>query len=410
MFSGFTFYPNAVSFGGHTNIAAPALWGGYEYTPAEMNKRETELLVDKHNEALKVLPVLFDQNGYDVTVCDPPLAGYMEVPDLSIYADYPNIKTHITIGRYTNNDLNEESIANSNRNFFCFSMTKCMPLFIQKEFYDYGQYNQSEFLIQVAFGNSTARGLTLHGVDSYNVLKSMRDITHISDGAENTYLMLSNNTTHEPMLYQTPDYVPSKNVDNTAYDLAHADRFIVNGKMRAMPDPTSYQYYSATMAALLRLGEWMEYLKENDAYDNTRIVITADHGLFFSGDVLEGWRIPIGNEETIDTDLLHPLLMFKDFGSDGFAISDEFMTNADLPTLATANLLTDARNPFTGNKISSDRKTAQKQYISFSHSYQTDANNGYKFLPGTWFAVESNSDGIVNWTYISNATDDPCDD
>ena len=66
-FSGFTYYSNAVSFGMSTNIAIPALLGGYEYTPFELNKRDSETLVSKHNEALKVMPVLFDQNGYEVT-------------------------------------------------------------------------------------------------------------------------------------------------------------------------------------------------------------------------------------------------------------------------------------------------------------------------------------------------------
>ena len=58
-FDGFVHYSNTASFGGHTNFTAPALFGGYEYTPIEMNKRDAEKLVVKHNEALKVLPVLF---------------------------------------------------------------------------------------------------------------------------------------------------------------------------------------------------------------------------------------------------------------------------------------------------------------------------------------------------------------
>ena len=33
-----------------------------------MNNRSSESLGSKHNEALRVMPVLFEQNGYDVTV------------------------------------------------------------------------------------------------------------------------------------------------------------------------------------------------------------------------------------------------------------------------------------------------------------------------------------------------------
>ena len=41
-FDGFTYYENVISFGGHTNFASPSFYGGYEYTPVEMNKREKE--------------------------------------------------------------------------------------------------------------------------------------------------------------------------------------------------------------------------------------------------------------------------------------------------------------------------------------------------------------------------------
>ena len=44
LFDGFTYYSNVISFGGHTNFDAPALYGGYEYTPLEINKRVDETL------------------------------------------------------------------------------------------------------------------------------------------------------------------------------------------------------------------------------------------------------------------------------------------------------------------------------------------------------------------------------
>ena len=100
-YSDFIYYPNTLSFGTHTNLGAPALFGGYEYTPLEMNRRDSEKLVDKHDEALLVLPVLFRDNGYEVTVCDPSWAGYHFIPDLSIYSEYPGIKAYNLSGKYS---------------------------------------------------------------------------------------------------------------------------------------------------------------------------------------------------------------------------------------------------------------------------------------------------------------------
>ena len=48
-FSGFTYYSNTISYGAFTNFATPALFGGYEYTPVEINKRSSETLVSKQN-------------------------------------------------------------------------------------------------------------------------------------------------------------------------------------------------------------------------------------------------------------------------------------------------------------------------------------------------------------------------
>ena len=52
------------------------------------------------------------------------------------------------------------------------------------------------------------------------------------------------------------------------------------------------------------------------------------------------------DNETIE--YYFPLLLVKDFGSTEFTISDEFMTNADVPTLATQGLIENPTNPFTG--------------------------------------------------------------
>lgn len=408
MYDGFTFYPNTISYGACTIFGAAPLWGGYEYTPVEMNKRDTELLKDKHYEALKVLPVLFLQNDYQVTVFDAPTSVYQAEPGFSLYGDYPDIKTATTDGMFTNADFNEETITGNQRNFFCFAITKCMPLVLQRSLYEDGRYNCSEFVHQVVKGTSVAQGLDPYAVNAYTALERMNQLTQVSDGTGNTYFMMTNYTTHDPMLYQTPNYVMSKYVNNTEYDQQHADRFMLNGEMHTITDAEVFKYYSATMATLLRLGEWLDYLKENGVYDNTRIIITADHGMNLGADQDEKRMLLTDDGEMINTDYYRPLMLYKDFDSEGFTISDEFMTNADLPTLAVQNLLTDARNPFTGKEITNQEKTVHEQYITISTHWRPQENEGNTFTPSTWLAVDGNCDDIGNWRYISEITDNPC--
>ena len=123
-FDGFTWYPNTLSFGYSTITASPALFGGYEYTPEEINKRASESLAEKHNEALKVLPLLFSEAGYEVTICDPPYAGYTEIPDLSIFEGYAGITAFNTENGqfYEQNGILTGKQEVWDRNFFCFSI------------------------------------------------------------------------------------------------------------------------------------------------------------------------------------------------------------------------------------------------------------------------------------------------
>ncbi|MBO5254172.1 MAG: YidC/Oxa1 family membrane protein insertase, partial [Clostridia bacterium] len=204
-FDGFTFYPNTLSYGGTTNFASPALFGGYEYTPVELNRRDTESLALKQNEALKIMPILFSENGYDVTIFDPPYANYQWIPDLSIYDEYPEFKTCNTIGFYTALENKATAIENNKRNFFCFSIMKTMPVYFQTIIYDGGKYRQvasseDTSIVQTAYDASTADGIEELFLESYNTLVKLPEITKVTEESDKNFLLMSNKTTHEVTL------------------------------------------------------------------------------------------------------------------------------------------------------------------------------------------------------------------
>ncbi|MDO4651138.1 MAG: hypothetical protein Q4B26_21065, partial [Eubacteriales bacterium] len=340
-FAGFTYYDNTISFGSHTNFGTPPLYGGYEYTPVEMNKRDKELLADKHNEALRVMPVVFWENGYDVTVCEQPYANYQYVTDFSIYDDYPEINTFYTFGKFADPRVKQAVISQTRRNFFCFSIMKTLPLFLQETVYDEGRYLQAataeipRSIGQTIHSLSTATGTNATFMEQYHMLDHLPAITSASEEKGDTFYLMSNEITHSRMLLQTPNYIPSDNVDNTAYDASHTSRFTVDGKTLKMETEKQMSSYHANMAAFLNLGRWMEHLRDLGIYDNTKIILVADHG--FALGQIEQWPTTVSPEsptETRGVEAYYPLLMVKDFNSQKFEISHEFMTNADVPTLA----------------------------------------------------------------------------
>ncbi len=404
-FDGFTYYPDTVSFGPFTNFGVPAIFGGYEYTPEEMNKRDTELLGDKQNECIKVMPYLFRSEGYDVTVCDPSYAGYQLISDISIFDDEEGIDAYITIGKY--NDRGNAAAADDlrRRNFFFYGLMKASPLLIQGTIYNNGIYNQADVgavlsddsIVQAVYSTSEASGISKLFMDNYSVLCNLSSLTEISEDDRGSFILIANETTHEPALLEEPQYVPSSYVDNTIYDSQHTDRFTVDGRTMKVDTEEQMVLYHANVAAFLKLGEWFDYLREIGVYDNTRIILVSDHGR----ELGQFEDMDFSDEGLVDVEFFNSLLMVKDFNATGFTVSDEFMTNADTPTIATAGIVDDPVNPFTGKAINSDPKSGEL-HIIYSKDFDIRTNNGTRFNPAKWYSVKKSIFNKDNWSYLGD--------
>ncbi|MBQ7275031.1 MAG: membrane protein insertase YidC [Clostridiales bacterium] len=404
-FDGFTYYPNTLSFGSHTKFAAPALFGGYEYTPEAICSNTEQTLLEKHDEALSVLPVLFRDNGYEVTVCDPPFAGYTWTPDLSVFSGdlYEGINAYITKGRFVdiNADFSAQQSALWERNFFCYSLFKTCPLFLQRSVYNQGNYNQAdagfsatvedeeEFTTpQTVINPSESVGVSQVFMNAYTVLTNLDLITDVSDNEQNTFMYINNVTPHNTMMLQEPEYAPAQIVDNTAYDEEHADRFsgYVGGYDFQMNTSAAMAHYQCNAASYIQLGIYFDYLRQMGVWDNTRIIIVSDHGPttdMFGGDTIV---------RDVNMESFNCLLMVKDFGATGFNICEDFMTNADVPYLATAGVIENPVNPFTGNPLTMDGKTDYPMLIYDSEDWNVGGADtiagadAYAFSEGDWYA------------------------
>jgi len=370
VYSGFIYYPNTVSFNGYTSIGAPPVYGGYEYTPEEINKRTNTPLVEKHNQSLIMLPRIFIENGFSVCVTDPPYANYNWKSDLSIFDSWPGIKAYITDSQYTDlwlkeNKLNlPETSTIIKRNMFWYSLLKGIPIIFRQPIYMDGNWCAPVF-------NHSLR-LTLNG---YAVLDYLPKLTEVTNNNINTALIMTNNSTHEGSFLQAPNYTPAITITN--YGNSHFAKEVA---------------YHINAAAIKRLADWFNFLKKENVYDNTRIILVSDHG------PESNFVIKIGLP--INVDQLNPLLMVKDFNSSGELETDmTFMTNADVPYLSLVNVIENPRNPFTGNTISIERKK-EPLYIAISGSiHLSDSNNSqFQLNPQEDYYVHDNIFIAENWT------------
>ena len=403
-FDGFTYYPNTLSFGSHTKFAAPALFGGYEYTPEAICANMDQTLVDKHDEALSVLPVLFRDNGYEVTICDPPFAGYEWTPVLDVFSGdtYEGIDSYITKGRFLDisSEFFERQEAMWERNFFCYSIFKTSPLILQETLYDQGDYNQAdagfvsgnsgeeEFTTpQTVFSESRSTGVSQVFMNAYTVLTNLDLITNVNDEDVNTFMYINNVTPHNTMMLSEPEYAPAEVVDNLEFDMEHEDRFNVsiNGYSLNMHTAPAMQHYQCNAASYIQLGRYFDYLREMGVWDNTRIIIVSDHGP--TTDMFGGTTII----RDVNMESFNCLLMVKDFGSTGFNVCEDFMTNADVPYLTTLGVIDNPVNPFTGNPLTMDGKTDWPMLIYDSEDWNVDDSaiagpDAYAFSTGDWYA------------------------
>lgn len=397
-FRGFTYYPNTLSYGTRTLVGAPALFGGYDFTPRATNERPEFSLKEKHDQAILTMPILFSEAGYDVTVMDPPYAGYSLIPDLSLFEDYPQIKAYNTeFGQFRDSsDIAGNMKSIWKRNFFCYSVMKVAPLFMQPAVYSTGIYFQpgtsSTALIQggAIEQYSVPPALMDSFMNSYEVMRALPSITVAKDTGKNHFFMMQNSATHNIIPLQEPDYEPADVVKNGEYDRTHTDRFSLNGVTMHMDTTYQMAHYQCDMAVMNRLGEWMDHLRELGVYENTRIIIVSDHawGLGSFDDLLFGDGDPDTLYNAEDAMGYNPLLFYKDFGDSGeFKTDYTFMTNADTPTLAMSSLLDNPLNPFTGNPIYQPDAKKGPMYVLYTDNWSAESNAGNKFTNTIWYEL-----------------------
>ncbi len=367
-FDGFVYYPNALSFGGCTDRGAPALMGGYEYTPYNINKREAEPLVKKHNEATLVMPKLFMDAGFETFVVDPPWPNYEWKGDLSGFEPYPEINVTELAGKYSRYyamekgfDLLENPDLKCRTNIRNFAILEILFPFLREFFYQ--NCYKEDFFDQ-------------HIIDDLSVLYYLPELTDFTSDKP-TYTFIDNETPHNVELLNPPYYDQVvKHSDSVGYET---------------------MLYHVNAASYITVAAWLDYLREQNCYDNTRIIIVSDHSLgmgikefekFNEGDPAEG---------------LNCILLYKDFNSNNpYHVDETLMTNADTIFLAKKDLPVSDINPFTGNQLVPEKNNGviihggegaqldrvRTQFdINYDRVYRV---NGDIKNPDNWVRIEEN--------------------
>ena len=422
--TGFTFYPNTISFGGQTTTGSPGLFGGYEYIPAVTDQDKTKKILDKHNEALTVLPKVFTENGFSVVASNLPDVNYWDNRLPSPFKDIKNFKMQSYRARvdseFLNENIKEYPIFAQKINMIQYSLMMALPIGPLRDLI----YNDGFYLL---FKDVYYIGTEF--LYSLYDMTIMNKITTASNTKDNRLIILNNTMVHQPhylsygdfdITHERKELATEKNISMYSEEEANKlkeqlEKYEGDKNYVYWPDYLDdYAFYDSCVRAVMELTKWFDYLKELKVYDNTRIIVVADHGtpnyvptnIFESKVDKEAKYKQYAREVKFSPINENPLLLVKDFDEKEFKIDDKFMTNADTPYLATKDLIKNAKNPNTGKVFSEDYKNKPSFYVAgtvlpFDPPYHRDEyrheteNRGYFVLDGTdmW--------DIDSWSYIT---------
>ena len=354
-FNGFTLYKNTISFGANTITAAPAMYGGYEYTPEEINKKNDEL-VKSHNEAISIMPKILSSEDFNITVAEIPYDNYYEVNKESVWDKIDNVQS-VYLEESIKSKVLEDNILltcdTMKRNFIYYSLMRVFPVIIKKQIYDDGKYLKSD-------KNKNYGTLFL---ENYAILESLPNLTKVVNDNTNNAFILHNLLSHEPTDLDYPNFYPDNNIKNNKNKIYNEVAF-----------EGSEEYLDVAIACMINIGKFLDYLRDNGVYDNTRIVIVSDHGGVDAGnDFDKSNQVMLQNKnKPVEFAICYPqsfnpLLLYKDFNAMNFEESDEFMTNADTPYLVLNGIVDNITNPYTGKEIKMDYKINNEDFDIISN-------------------------------------------
>ncbi len=365
-FDGFVNYTDTLSPMAYTVIIQAALLAGNEYLP----DKYYEALINNEfqnfsNESVLMLPTLFSQNNFKINFVN----YYVQTRDLK--DEYKNIiqkaykQNKISYFVPQKNPAKEffkDYLDNQDVLFihpvqyflsvFDFFIPKCVMNKIVKDEIQYKYMNETPNYVNMS------NYCTLFYLPEYIGINS----------SEKTYTFFYNNITH--------DCFPTEINKKTGVKLSEKTEEFCKIDC----------YYNSFVNTMFLLSRFFEFLKENGIYDNTKIIISTDHGMRrYSPEYNYPW----------DTSAV---LLVKDFNKRGVMKSDNsYAFVSDVPYLLVKDVISNPKNPFTNKPMIKMTENEKLQYPVCGWYYDCFTNLHNKLNPSGQI---ENSDGTKIKKYI----------
>ncbi len=313
--SGFTWYPRTVSSGINSIAGLHPLLGGYDYTPQEMSARGQPLR-DTSAEAFSILPANFIRKGWEAGILNPHGLGFTVEGDCD-FLRAPGARCSHTPGTVVQRTAKELG----------FSLTELSRADYAEFLVLLGAMRATPYLAKHTIGE---RGPWLEFLNhtsgtTFRQWAELRALPELSttDATANQLNIVFNMLPHEPY-FMGDDCLPhASQLSVTPAELGergHASLFAL-------------QHAVATRCTLGLVADYMDWLRAEGVYDNTKIVIVSDHGI--NGPVWDSSSRAVEGQTGSDFYVgPRSVLFVKPPHAEGpLAISEVFTPNAEVPRI-----------------------------------------------------------------------------
>ena len=346
-FAGFTYYPNTVAMANYTYASVPSIMCGYKYSIPNMNKDSSRTIIQKVSDATEEFYEKIKGGGYELT---STVMRYSSI-------DHSKFDTHIPHWHDTWSeklDLDEPEEMWYTR-LWENAVFSSVPLFLKPKI-----YNNTRWILK------QKSNLNLSELNEYNFVRVLPKISNTASERPN-FIYIHSLYTHNP------------------WNMIDEDNNFVRG---VTPSECQRAFTNSFV-------KWLNWMKDNGVYDNTKIILTSDHGpswWHFNGEIETNAPIVWTKENKISLERflhLNALLMVKDYNRHNSLKTDwRLMNTADVSAIAF-----DINDP---TKADSTYRSTQ----TFFTVWHQDLRTRVKYELKHAFEIENYVYDLNNWTSI----------
>lgn len=338
---GFVWYKDTVTAGDYTVYGKPGIIGGEKLHPLNINETASKSsLEERVNKEWGLFFRSLEDNNFSISFVDEDWTDYdlirnelksdeNIISSLSVFyplkADYIRDNNIVTY-----NYKVSPNATMSNIGFF-----KVLPLSQKRKIYQDGRWGNT-------INHDKSDMYAEHEYLYRGVLEKLAIYSN-TNSKSNTFKYFINQLTHVPWTLDDDCYTLNKN-SLTKEEMSRLFGIGVREK-----EGYSKQHLRSEKCALQSLEKWFDWMKENNVYDNTQIILVSDHGRWDSSELIQAFGGDNGDTTSVVYPIaLHGLLLVKDFNAKGElkTNSDYLMANWDVQKLILRNIVQYTNEPW----------------------------------------------------------------